>query len=58
MRGRGVDDAHARALGHRHSLARGIIMQAQNREIGRVKRLAARGWVFAAGVIKDDQREL
>ena len=62
MRAGGVDDADppvfsGASLGQRDRLNGGVVMQAQNGEIGGVERIAAGGWVLAARVIQRDQGE-
>ena len=58
MRGRGVDDPHARTLGHRHRLPRGIVVQAQHRKVRRMQGIAPGGILLALGIVEDDQLEL
>ena len=57
MGGAGIDDPHLAAMGHFHRLARGIIVQAQHREIGGVEGFLAGGAAFALGIIQNDQRK-
>ena len=59
VRGRGVDHPHfAAGLDQGDGLACGIVRQAQDREIGRVERLGARGRILAPGLVEHDEIEL
>jgi hypothetical protein len=58
MGGAGVDDAHLGPLRHLDRFARGIVMQAQDREIGRMQRFLAGSAILAAGIVQNDQVEL
>jgi hypothetical protein len=58
MRGAGVDDAHLGPLRHLDRFARGIVMQAQDREIGRMQRFLAGSAILAAGIVQNDQVKL
>jgi uncharacterized protein (DUF305 family) len=58
VRGGGINDAHLASLRQVHRLARGIVVQAQDREIGRVQRITARLRRLAAGIVEDQQVEL
>src|SRR3546814_2255829 len=56
--GRGVDHPRPVVGDHRHRLARGIVGQAEDDEIGVVQRLGAPRGVLALGVGQGDEREL
>ena len=59
MCGGGVDHPHlAGRIDQRDGLARRIVGQAQEREVGFVERLAARRGILAPRVVEREQREL
>ncbi len=55
---RGVYDARLRSFSQGHRLARGLVGQAEDREIGGVEGVAPRLGRLAAGLVENEQFEL